>query len=109
MARKTTKAANSLIERFNATRQGMDNILSQRTKSNPEFWSSFMRKHDEDYVGTFMYAQQQLVEQFLMDQNCYHGFYYVDGTGQRLDWRGKFESVDKHPDYRCWRVVFFRQ
>jgi hypothetical protein len=47
-------------------------------------------------------------ESVIHQQECYHGFNYIGPDGKRLI-RGELESIDQHPDYRDWRVMFLVQ
>ena len=82
MARKTTQLAKKMI--------GLHKISIDWYSQNEE----------DQFILGLANGRSSMLEQLLMEQNCYHGFMYVDKNGH-----GPI-STD-HPEYAEWRRAYY--
>jgi hypothetical protein len=105
MTRKTTKAAEAAIIRFDNARRSFEDILKTRERTKEEHWSSYTKKCTPEHVDSFATGMLEATQGIIFQQNCYHGFVYLNANGDRLI-RGELESIDQHPEFRVWRIAF---
>ena len=105
MSRKTTKAAEAAIERFNSSLKYIQEVIQTRNTQKECNWTSWTKKCTPEFIEGYMMGMKDATEAVLHQQNCYHGFNYVDADGHWLR-RGEYESIDQHPEYRDWQVYF---
>ena len=105
MARKTTKAAQKAIHRFDEALKHYEEVI--RIKALPEeTQANHIREKSLDYFEGWIHGIQSMTESILHDENCYHGFHYVDSKGEWLTADG-LEYITEHPEYRCFRVSYY--
>jgi hypothetical protein len=108
MARKTTKAAQAAIIRYTESVVHMEHVINIRNTQPECNWTSFTKQCTPEFVEGYMTGMKNATESVIHQQECYHGFNYIGPDGKRLI-RGELESIDQHPDYRDWRVMFLVQ
>lgn len=108
MSRKTTKAAEAAITRYNEQVAHMERVIRVRDTQPECNWTGFTKQCTPEFVEGYMTGLKDATEGVIHQQNCYHGFSYVGPDGKWLS-RGDLETITEHPDYRDWRVMFWVQ
>lgn len=107
MARKTTKIALDAIIRFEEAIAHFEEVL--RVKQLPlENQARHIREKSIEFYEGWLSGVQMMTEFILHEQRCYHGFGYVDSNLKSLDWQGVYEHITQHPEYRKYRVHYYR-
>lgn len=114
MARKTTKSALNAIKRYEEACRRVDEIFSDKKTIPAEYQADWLKDKSEEYWLGWIHGIQAATEGVLHDENCWHGFQYVD---TRFQYIGLYESVDgvwtkvredvrEHPEYENYRVSY---
>ena len=101
MARKTTKAAEQMIEQYDNFLEYYNGLI-KNVELEGSGVASTNRKMELLGIITGM---KIMTETFLHQQNCYHGYYYIDDSGKFFD-KGDYRYITDHPDFRNYRVRF---
>lgn len=99
MARKTTKLAKVAINRWNEQRHHFIEVLRVKNMVAVENQAPHIRDNSVDYWMGRIEQAIASVEDILFDHNCYHGFHYVDDTGNRLGVGGDAGFVEWLREY----------
>lgn len=83
MAGKTPKMIQKALEKFEARQIHYAECLRIKRDVNPENQASFIREKPESYFEGMAFGNLAAMEELLMDNNCYHGFAYINADGSR--------------------------
>lgn len=100
MAGKTPKFVQKALEKFEARQLHYAECLRVKRTLPPENQQLHIREKPEAFFEGMAEGNVAAMNELLMDNNCYHGFNYInaDGTPRRLDQDG--------PD---WLIRFYQR